>query len=266
MSHDKELTHIDLFSGIGGMSLASGWAGFRTVVFCEKDEFCQKVLHKHWPSVPIMPDIRDFRGRDYRGSTLLTGGFPCQPFSHCGKLRGKNDDRYLWPAMLEVIRDARPSWVVVENVSNLIKMAIETVVADLEKERYNCVVALLPAHGIGAPHRRRRTFVVAQSLDTDSDGVGLYRETLHPYGESQGSVLRDEQGGIPGSLVPKQVWKTIDPRVFGMADGVSNRFHQHERKSRIKALGNAVVPQLVYEILRPIYDIEMNIMKGSKAL
>lgn len=113
------MTHIDLFSGIGGFSLAAQWAGFKTIVFCEKDEFCQKVLKKHWPEVPLIPEIRDFDGTKWRGATLLTGGFPCQPFSSAGRKRGKKDDRYLWPEMLRIISEARPTWIIAENVINI---------------------------------------------------------------------------------------------------------------------------------------------------
>jgi len=259
MNNDTELTHIDLFSGIGGMSIASGWAGFRTVAFCEKDEWCQSILRQYWPDTPIHGDIRTFPGHIYQGATLVTGGFPCQPFAQCGKLRGKEDDRYLWPSMLDAIIAVMPNWVVLENVPNIIKMALPSIVADLEVARFRCAVFLLPAHGIGAPHRRRRAYVVAESLDPHPNCVRPHREKVHPHGQEQEAELRHEQGGIPRSMVPEQIWKTIDPRVFGMADGILNRLDKEERRKRIQAVGNAVVPQLIYELLAPIAKIELDI-------
>ncbi|NBW22631.1 MAG: DNA (cytosine-5-)-methyltransferase, partial [Caulobacteraceae bacterium] len=102
----NERTHLDLFSGIGGFALAAKWNGYRTVGFCDNEPYAQAVLKKHWPEVPCHKDIREVRGELYSGCTLLTGGFPCQPFSVAGKQRGKDDNRYLWPEMCRVIREA----------------------------------------------------------------------------------------------------------------------------------------------------------------
>ncbi|NDF17827.1 MAG: DNA (cytosine-5-)-methyltransferase, partial [Verrucomicrobia bacterium] len=107
----NERTHLDLFSGIGGFALAAKWNGYRTVGFCDNEPYAQAVLKKHWPEVTCHKDIREVRGDLYAGVTLLTGGFPCQPFSVAGKQRGKDDNRYLWPEMLRVIREARPAWI-----------------------------------------------------------------------------------------------------------------------------------------------------------
>jgi DNA (cytosine-5)-methyltransferase 1 len=159
----RGLTHVSLFSGIGGIDLAAEWAGFKTILFVEKDNYCQQILRKHWPNVPIIGDIRDVRKKtmanatqlhehgsnnqrkesksqiqEFRNSnstgdipvTLLTGGFPCQPFSVAGKRRGKDDDRYLWPEMLRVIKEFQPTWCVCENVIGIINMALDTVCSD----------------------------------------------------------------------------------------------------------------------------------------
>ncbi|MCK4789792.1 MAG: DNA (cytosine-5-)-methyltransferase, partial [Desulfobacteraceae bacterium] len=163
MTNEKELTHIDLFSGIGGFTIAAKWAGFRTVVFCEKEKFCQKVLKKHWPEIPIIPEIRDFNGTKYRDATLLTGGFPCQPFSVVGQRRGKKDDRYLWPEMLKVIDEAKPRWILAENVPGIFRMALDTVLSDLEGEGYATGTFIIPACGLNAPHRRNRVWIIAYS-------------------------------------------------------------------------------------------------------
>lgn len=252
------LSHVDLFSGIGGFSLAAGWAGFETVAFCENDPWCQGIIRKHWPKVPIYGDVRNFPGRDYRGATLLTGGFPCQPFAQCGKRRGKKDDRYLWPAMLDVIKDVRPSWIVAENVTNIIRMALPAVIADLEKEGYRAAVLLLPAHGVGAPHRRRRAYVVAESLDPHPDCVGLHREKVHEHGKGDEAQLRHEQVGVPRPLVSEQVWERIDSGVLGVADGIPDRMDEKDRRKRLKGLGNAIVPRVAYEILKAIVSIDGN--------
>jgi len=155
------MNHVDLFSGIGGFALAAEWTGFKTVVFCEKDEFCQKVLQKHWPEVPIIPEIRDFDGTKWRGTTLLTGGFPCQPFSLAGKRKGKDDDRYLWPEMFRVIKEAKPRWILAENVAGILKVALDTVLADLESEGYSAGAVVIPAASVNAPHRRDRVWIIA---------------------------------------------------------------------------------------------------------
>jgi len=158
---NEKPTHLDLFSGIGGFALAAGWAGFETVGFCDNEPYAQAVLKKHWPNVPIHGDIKTLDGTAYRGVTLLTGGFPCQPFSNAGKRRGKDDDRYLWPQMLRVIQEARPDWIVGENVVGIIGLALDQVCSDLEAEGYEVEPIIIPACGVDAPHRRNRVWVVA---------------------------------------------------------------------------------------------------------
>jgi DNA (cytosine-5)-methyltransferase 1 len=151
--------------------------------------------------------------------------------------------------MLEVVKSAEPSWILCENVSGIIKMALPTVVADLEAAGYESTVFLVPAMGVGAPHRRRRAWIVAKSLDTHADGVRSYREEVHEDGQGSSSEFRDEQECLPGPLVPEQIWEGIDPRVFGVADGVPDRV---DRQNRLRGIGNAVVPQVAHEILKAI--------------
>lgn len=183
------MNHASLFSGIGGLDLAAHWAGMQTVIMCEQDEFCHKVLNRHFPGVPIINDVREFtRERvDKLGIgkiDIISGGFPCQPFSHAGKRQGTADDRHLWPEMLRVIRELRPSWVFGENVDGLVSMAqsngeivvedeaticeeaemvIETIRKDLEDEGYRSIPIIIPASAIGALHRRYRVFILAYS-------------------------------------------------------------------------------------------------------
>lgn len=163
------LTHFSLFSGIGGLDLAAEWAGFQTVGQAEKDDYANKILGKHWPNVPRWEDIKDVTIHTVREAgiehapTVLSGGFPCQPFSCAGQRRGAEDDRYLWPEMLRVVQELRPAWVVGENVTGIISMALDDVCADLERAGYACRPFVFPAAGVGAPHMRDRVFIVAHS-------------------------------------------------------------------------------------------------------
>ena len=165
----KELTHLSLFSGIGGLDLAAKWAGFRTIGQCEWADYPTKVLEKHWPDVPRWRDIRTLTGDDFYARTglrtvdIISGGFPCQPFSVAGKRRGKEDDRYLWPEMCRVISEIRPSWVIGENVLGIVNLALDTVLSDLESQDYACQTFIIPACGVDAPHRRNRIAIVAYS-------------------------------------------------------------------------------------------------------
>ena len=162
-------THLSCFTGIGGIDLAAEWAGFETVGQIEKADFPYRVLQKHWPSVPKWRDIQDVTNDSIRAAgiaqppTILSGGFPCQPFSVAGQRKGAEDDRYLWPEMLRLVQELRPAWVVGENVAGFISMALDEVCADLERAGYSCRPFVFPAAGVGAPHQRDRVFIVAHS-------------------------------------------------------------------------------------------------------
>ena len=164
------MTHLSLFSGIGGLDLAAEWAGFETVGQCEWADYPTKLLEKHWPDVPRWRDIRTLTKEGFYERTglrtvdLISGGFPCQPFSVAGKRRGKEDDRYLWPEMPRVIQELRPDWVVGENVAGIVSLALDQVLADLEGIGYACQAFIIPACAVDAPHRRDRCAIVAYRM------------------------------------------------------------------------------------------------------
>jgi DNA (cytosine-5)-methyltransferase 1 len=162
-----KLRTLDLFSGIGGFSLGLESTGFfKTIGFVEKDKFCQKVLKKHWSNINIEEDIRNVKGEKYQAD-VVTGGFPCQPFSVAGKRKSTADDRYLWDEMLRVIRETKPRWVIGENVEGIVNinegMVLRQVLNDLENEGFKSQCIIIPASGIGAWHQRKRIWIMAYS-------------------------------------------------------------------------------------------------------
>ena len=310
--------HLDLFSGIGGFAIAAGWAGYSTRVFCEQDEYCTKVLNRHWPGVPVIRDIREFDGTQWRGADLLTGGFPCQPFSQAGEQRGEEDDRHLWPEMFRIIKEARPRFVLAENVTGIIKMALDDVLSQLEGEGYTTGAVVLPACAVNTPHRRDRVWICAYSkgagtgadqrrirglsqrcsdgaqrvgqedvVDSDSSlrprvnrreeqairptgrgedvahadkprSQGWQREIMPERAREWSAGASGNQGntggqfkssmglladGIPSGLAGGGWWDT-EPDTPRVTTGVK------DRRRKLMALGNAIVPQLGYEILK----------------
>ena len=161
-----------LFSGIGGLDLGFERAGFRIAWMCEKDQFCRRVLARHWPGIPIYEDVHDVSAKSVPGVDVLIGGFPCQPVSVAGKRRGHEDERWLWPEMLRLVRELRPRWVVAENVPGLRTLGADRVIEDLEESGYAVWPLVVGADDVGAPHRRKRVFLVAHrnSLGCDGDG------------------------------------------------------------------------------------------------
>nr|DAT58502.1 MAG TPA: Cytosine specific methyltransferase [Caudoviricetes sp.] len=242
------LTHLSLFTGIGGLDLAAEWAGFTTVGQCEWADYQTKVLEKHWPDVPRWRDIRTLTKETFYERTglhtvdVISGGFPCQPFSVAGKQKGKGDDRYLWPEMLRVIRELRPHCVVGENVPGIIKIAAGQVVKDLEHACYNVVVFNYEAAAVGAWHRRSRVFFVGvgHRCDTDESSEAVY-DTM--FGRCARFTWREQcQESADG-----RCW-AAEPSVGRVVNGLPNRV------DRLKCLGNAVVPQQAYPIFKALKE------------
>ena len=163
--------HLDLFSGIGGFSLGLEATGeFETVAFCDYDPFCQKVLRKHWENVPIYGDIKELtyeklKANGINNIDIITGGYPCQPFSVAGNKKGEQDSRHLWPEYFRLVKECRPTWVIGENVGGHIKLGLDTVLSDLESEGYSTRTFSISAASIGANHKRERVWIVANSND-----------------------------------------------------------------------------------------------------
>ena len=188
------MTHASLFSGIGGFDLAAEWMGWNNVFNCEIDPFCRKVLAYHFPDAKQYEDVKTTDFTVHRGHIdVLTGGFPCQPFSLAGKRKGSDDNRYLWPEMLRAIREIEPRWVVGENVFGIVNwsdgMVFEQVQSDLEDAGYEVQPYIIPACAVDAPHRRDRVWFVAHRRDARSEI--LQRERTIEVCES--SILADTQ-------------------------------------------------------------------------
>jgi DNA (cytosine-5)-methyltransferase 1 len=166
---------LDLCSGIGGFSLGLQRAGMETVAFCEIDEFCRKILNKHWPDVPVFKDIKALANGSeglIPECDLICGGVPCQPFSVAGKKEGQQDDRHLWPFMFEIVKQQKPAFVIVENVAGFVNMALDDVLSDLESEGYASQSYLIPACAVDAKHRRDRVWIIAYS-----DSAAIWHRT-----------------------------------------------------------------------------------------
>jgi DNA (cytosine-5)-methyltransferase 1 len=240
---------IDLFSGIGGFSLAGRWMGWETIQFCEIDKYCQAVLGQHFPKVPIHDNIKTLKGGQIKINsnqpTILVGGFPCQPFSNPGKRKGAEDTRYLFPEMLRVIREVRPKYILGENVPGILSiengLVSENIQLDLEAEGYNVWAFDVPACAIGAYHERKRIWYIAypRSIRLQEFENILLSEGLVQYGRVGLSP------GIPD-------WEQVQSRIFRDDNGVPNRL------DRIKALGNSIVPQVVFEFYQIIQLLEDN--------
>ena len=285
------MNHLDLFSGIGGFSLALEKVGFKTIGFCETDPYCKLLLQKHWKGVTIHDDIKKLEAKDIKEPVfILTGGFPCQPYSVAGKQKGTDDNRYLWPEMFRVIKEVKPTWIIAENVRGIINiqdgMVFETVCSDMESEGFEVQAFIIPAAGVGAPHKRERVWIVGYSKHNGSLTAKIKRgnnkindraeerknTTLEPERtsrsgdneimENSGRSLRERTklSGENENEIGKEAtnkhqrpsratwgsWLT-EPTMGRVVNGLPGRAH------RLRGLGNAIVPQIAEEIAMAIW-------------
>ena len=286
------MRHLSLFSGIGGFDLAAEWMGWENVAQVEIDPFCQQVLQKNFPNTKRYGDIRTFPASDYTGRIdIITGGFPCQPFSQAGNRKGTADSRHLWPEMLRVISIVKPTWIVAENVRGLLSvesgMVFEQVCTDLENEGYEVQPIIIPACAVNAPHRRDRIWFVGYSKhhgfngtkdgQSDIERGNSYQERPQEVCESQGAdSLRDnvtntERTGYQGQEHQEgscarhsrrsqwdKHWFEVATELCSMDDGLPVELGEFKlskaghRNAQIKAYGNAIVPQVAYEIFNSL--------------
>ena len=259
----KPLKVLDLFSGIGGFSLGlERTCGFETVAFCEIEPFPRAVLKKHWPDVPCFEDVRKLGRKDIDGSIdVICGGYPCQPFSHAGQRKGSEDDRHLWPEVNRLLAEFRPTWFIGENVAGHICMGLDDVLSDLEGKGYTARTFVIPACALNAKHRRDRTWIVANCAIKGLEGQQrpVIEGSRNGFANSSQNVANtisrrqqgqrkfeqsinteaaeDGQATGPFNGCIGSIWR-IEPDVGRVANGVPRRV------DRLKALGNAVVPQI----------------------
>lgn len=268
---------LELFAGIGGIALAEQMAGIEVAGLCEYADYPRMILQKHWPDVPLFKDVTKLDREELTNAgispdsiDIVSGGFPCQPFSIAGHRKGTEDDRDLWPEMFRIIKQLWPTWVVGENVANFANMELDRTLSDLEDLGYQTRAFVLPACAVNAPHQRLRTFIVAHSnREGQLQSQGAYQDQRR-WTRDGSEVLADASskrrqtsshdefrnianwqskrqfsttGGTPAKWQP-------EPSVGRVANGVPNRM------DRIKALGNAVVPQQILPIFKAIVQIE----------
>ena len=247
-----ELTHLSLFTGIGGLDLAAEWAGFTTVGQCEWADYPTKVLEKHWPEVPRWRDVRELSADEFYRRTgrrtvdCISGGFPCQPHSLAGKRKASCDDRDLWPEFRRVIGEIKPKWVVGENVLGLLSSEsgrfFGRILRDLAEMGYDAAWCVTSAAEVGAVHRRERVAIIANTREQRVDGGGaekISRKQTVQRGKDCGSV---EKWRERSNLYEPKLLRNY----YGVPNGVD----------RIKCLGNAVVPQQFYPIFKAIAELE----------
>ena len=283
------MRHGSLFSGIGGFDLAAEWCGWENVFHCEWNPFGQKVLKHHFPKSISYNDITKTDFSIHRGEIdILSGGFPCQPYSSAGKRLGKEDERHLWPEMCRAIREIQPSWVVGENVRGLTNwnggLVFDEVQSDLEAEGYEVLPFLLPAAAVNAPHRRDRIWFIAYSnrygsnkrndtheVETTNGRINAFSNINKSNGNgnaTDSNTTRIHEQYITTKSNEKKQYSrsSFEARCFstfptespicGADDGLSKELDgitfSKWRNESIKAYGNAIVPQVAYQIFKSI--------------
>lgn len=285
------MKHGSLFSGIGGFDLAAQWAGWENVFHCEWNPFGQQVLKHYWPNAESFSDINTSDFSKYANQLdILTGGFPCQPFSSTGKRRGKDDPRHLWPRMLEVISTIKPRWVVGENVHGLVNwsrgMVFQEVHTDLEAQGYTVQSFLLPAAGVGAIHKRNRIWFVAYANSDDNSkhaeggldlgwntmGNSKHKKELQHEGldnnasntmrerlEKEKSMGISREFSFSNQLL-REHGEAFESALLGENDGLPRELDgitfPKWRNESAQAYGNAIVPQVAFQIFKAINEYE----------
>lgn len=242
----KPIKHASLFSGIGGFDLAADRMGWKNVLQVENDEECRKILSKNFPNTKRYHDIKDFDGIEYRGTIdIITGGFPCQPFSKAGKRRGKSDDRYLWPEFNRVVGEIKPTFVVAENVPGIISMELDQVLSDLENQDYSAWPVCIPACAVEADSIRQRVWIIAIANGLRAE------EAFAKITFSSEALQEKKERKFYGSYSGETWAETIRnyTTVFGELYGIPHWM------DRIKGLGNAIDPRVAYKIFKVIENI-----------
>ena len=228
-----KLRHLDLFSGIGGFSLGlESTGGFETVAFCDIEKYCLQVLEKRFPGVPRYTDIKELNYDKIKSDGLfpidiITGGYPCQPFSVAGRKKGEEDPRHLWPEMFRLVQELRPSWVIGENVSGHIKLGLDTVLKNLESEGYSARTFSISASSVGANHQRERVWIVANAKQDN------YLEQVRRRNEEESRIqkkYREEHSQSRQSSGTSEVWQK--------SNGHENVEDTRQHGGRIEPSGN----------------------------
>lgn len=265
------MRHVDLCSGIGGFALGFEWAGLSTpVLFCDIEKWCRDILKQHWNNVPIKSDVKELANDPDNlvpDCDILTAGYPCQPFSQAGKRQGEEDPRHIWPSISKIIASKRPSWVVLENVYGHISLGLDQVLLDLETKGYATRTFVVPASSVGAPHRRDRVWIVANTASIGVEGLRTSgKQESHTYVRQEvsvrtskdvadtvsqrtqsGSAGRQDAENVGQSSRSTEQWDwNIEPDVGRVANGIPKRV------DRLKGLGNAIVPQIAQQIAEAI--------------
>lgn len=244
---------LDLFSGIGGFSLGLERAGMRTTAFCEIEPYCRRVLQRHWPDVPIHEDIRQLDGTQYAGAVdVVCGGYPCQPFSTAGKQLGEADPRHLWPEMRRIVRDARPRWVIAENVVGHVTNGLDVVLDQMEDIGYATWTCLVPSRAVGSEIKRLRLWILGRRKDGEAGAlrpVPLGHQPA-PQPESVGGLQEQPAASGLRAADDREPKGEDQSPVCGIPHGVPAQL------DRERAIGNAVDPRIAHRIGRAMIAYE----------